>query len=87
MSRVNKYASIKGFGGGQVLKAFMPNIVMIDFADEEKSKHIFELNTIPFTFLVTALGDYAHVQKTYAICMKYLSTLPKRCKFEHMPPY
>lgn len=60
MSRVNKYASIKGFGGGQVLKAFMPNIVMIDFADEEKCKHIFELNTMPVTFLVSALGDYAH---------------------------
>lgn len=61
MSRVNKYASIKGFGGGQVLKAFMPNIVMIDFADQEKCKHIFELNTMPVTFLVNALGEYAHV--------------------------
>jgi len=50
-----------GFAGAQVIKAFMPNIVMIDFADEEKCKQIFELNTIPVTFLVNALGDYQHV--------------------------
>jgi hypothetical protein len=61
MSRVNKYANINGFGGGQILKAFMPNMVMIDFADAPKCQEIFELNTIPVTFLVGALGDYAHV--------------------------
>jgi len=60
MSRVNAYAKIDGFAGGQTLKAFMPNFVMIDFADKEKCKHIFELNTIPVTFFVNALGDYAH---------------------------
>jgi hypothetical protein len=60
MSRVNEKVNTKGFAGGYKFKAFMPNIVMIDFADEEKCKHIFELNTIPVTFLVQALGDYAH---------------------------
>ena len=61
MSRVSKYANINGFGGGQILKAFMPNMVMIDFADAPKCQEIFELNTVPVTFLVGALGDYAHV--------------------------
>ncbi|MGY1411053.1 MULTISPECIES: hypothetical protein [unclassified Luteimonas] len=31
---------------GPVLKAFMPNIVMIDFADEGKCKTIYELNVV-----------------------------------------
>ncbi len=60
-SRVNKYTNINGFAGGQVLKAFMPNMIMIDFADAHKCQQIFELNTIPVTFLVDALGNYAHV--------------------------
>jgi hypothetical protein len=60
-SRVNKYTNINGFAGGQVLKAFMPNMIMIDFADSPKCQEIFELNTIPVTFLVDALGNYAHV--------------------------
>ena len=59
MSRVNKDTT-KGFSGAYVFKAFMPNFIMIDFADEAKCKHIFELNTIPVSFLVKALGDYAH---------------------------
>jgi hypothetical protein len=60
MSRVNAYARIDGMAGGHVLKAFMPNIVMIDFADADKCAQIFELNTVPVTFLVNALGDYVH---------------------------
>lgn len=61
MSRVNAFAKMDGFAGAQTIKAFMPNIVMIDFADEEKCKNIFELNTIPVTFIVDALGGYEHV--------------------------
>lgn len=60
MSRVNAFASIDGFAGGQMIKAFMPNIIMIDFADAEKCQDIFELNIVPVTFIVNALGDYAH---------------------------
>ena len=60
-SRVGMYTKINGFAGGQVLKAFMPNMIMIDFADPGKCTQIFELNTVPVTFLVDALGNYAHV--------------------------
>ncbi|HTE40376.1 MAG TPA: hypothetical protein VK629_06095 [Steroidobacteraceae bacterium] len=60
MSRVNTVAKIDGFAGGHIFKSFMPNIVMIDFADDEKCRQIFELNTTPVTFLVDALGEYAH---------------------------
>lgn len=59
-SRVNHYTNMTGFTGGQVIKAFMPNMIMIDFADARKCKEIFELNTVPVTFLVDALGNYAH---------------------------
>lgn len=53
-SRANKYANIDGLAGGQTLKAFMPNFVMIDFADKAKCDFIFELNTIPVTVLVSS---------------------------------
>lgn len=56
-SRINVYTNINGFAGGQRLKAFMPNFVMIDFADDQKCQEIYELNTVPVTFLVGALGD------------------------------
>jgi hypothetical protein len=36
-------------GGGGTWKAFMPNIVMMDFADEKKCETILELNTIANT--------------------------------------
>lgn len=57
-SRMNKFAKIDGFASGTVLKAFMPNIVMIDFVDEEKCKHIAELNTIAPTFLVQNIQNF-----------------------------
>nr|MCU0978542.1 hypothetical protein [Pirellulaceae bacterium] len=47
MSRVNTEVATKGFAGGYVFKAFMPNFIMIDFADDRKCTEIFELNTIP----------------------------------------
>ena len=39
---------------GNVLKAFMPNIVMIDFADPSKCKTIYELNHVAATALTDA---------------------------------
>jgi hypothetical protein len=39
---------------GNVLKAFMPNIVMIDFADQTKCKTIYELNHVAATALTNA---------------------------------
>lgn len=55
-SRAGKYASINGFGGGYRLKSFMPNFIMIDFADETKCREIFDLNTVPVTVIVDAFG-------------------------------
>jgi hypothetical protein len=39
---------------GQTLKVFMPNIVMIDFADPAKCKVIYELNTVAASELANA---------------------------------
>ncbi len=58
--RAGKYAQINGFGGGQRLKAFLPNFVMIDFADPTKCGEIFELNTTPVTVMVDAFGLGQH---------------------------
>jgi hypothetical protein len=46
-----------GYSAGGILKVFMPNIVMIDFADETKGKIIREFNTISSTKLVKAFQD------------------------------
>lgn len=40
------------FSSGGTLKLFMPNIVMIDFADEQKCDHIYGLNVIAAVQLV-----------------------------------
>ena len=42
------------YSSGGTLKMFMPNIVMIDFADEQKCNYIYGLNTIAATKLVKA---------------------------------
>jgi hypothetical protein len=57
-SRMNKFSKIDGFNNAIALKAFMPNVIMIDFADETKVKHIFELNTTPVTFVVGAMKNF-----------------------------
>ncbi|EUC16046.1 hypothetical protein [Paraburkholderia hospita] len=43
-SRLPTYVSSTDYTNGVALKVFMPNIVMIDFADIDKGKFIFELN-------------------------------------------
>lgn len=57
-SRNNKFRKIDGFDSGVTLKAFMPNIVMIDFAEPIKCGHIFELNTHSPTFLVKNIQNF-----------------------------
>jgi hypothetical protein len=34
------------YASGNVLKMFMPNIVMIDFADDDKCQYIYDLNNL-----------------------------------------
>ncbi len=46
------------YSAGGILKTFMPNIVMIDFADEKKGKIIQGFNTIATTRLVEAFQDH-----------------------------
>jgi len=41
-------------GSGGVLKAFMPNFVMIDFADAEKCRTIYDMNSVAATALTAA---------------------------------
>jgi hypothetical protein len=57
-SRNNTFRKIDGFDSGATLKAFMPNFVMIDFADADKCKHILELNTHSCTFLVENIQNF-----------------------------
>ena len=42
------------FSAGGSLKLFMPNIVMVDFADEEKCRYIYSLNTMAGMEIVKA---------------------------------
>jgi hypothetical protein len=42
------------YGSGGTLKLFMPNIVMVDFADEDKCNYIYSLNLVASTKLVQA---------------------------------
>ncbi|TFW14839.1 hypothetical protein [Duganella callida] len=42
------------YGSGGTLKMFMPNIVMIDFADDTKCSYIYGLNTVAASKLVAA---------------------------------
>ena len=55
--RLNPFNRPKGIAGAQVIKAFMPNFVMIDFASEEKCKHIFSLNSMSTTALAATVGS------------------------------
>ncbi|WP_233859064.1 hypothetical protein [Paraburkholderia sp. HD33-4] len=61
-SRLPTYVVSTDYANGVALKVFMPNIVMIDFADIDKGKFIFELNTKASTELTqTAIKiDQAH---------------------------
>ena len=43
---------------GKRMRAFFPNIVMIDFADKSKCKAIYELNTIADDLLTKAYAEY-----------------------------
>jgi hypothetical protein len=43
---------LASFSSGGMLKLFMPNIVMIDFADRDKCDHIYALNQVAMTKLV-----------------------------------
>ena len=45
-------------GGVTRLKAYFPNIVMIDFADLTKGQAIYDLNTAPDQRLVSAYKDW-----------------------------
>jgi len=53
-SRLPVYTSPTAYANGAVLKAFMPNIVMVDFADVHKGRFIHGLNTTATTMLTDA---------------------------------
>ena len=57
-SRNNKFRKIDGFDSSTTLKAFMPNIVMIDFADVHRCNEIYGLNTMSSTFLVSNIQNF-----------------------------
>lgn len=53
-SRIAKNVDPTSHASGGTLKAFMPNIVMIDFADETKCQTIYELNAVAASALTRA---------------------------------
>ena len=46
------------YGGKQRIKAFFPNIIMIDFASEDKCRTIYKLNEIKDKLLADAYNEY-----------------------------
>jgi hypothetical protein len=69
-SRIAKHVDPTSYSSAQILKAFMPNIVMIDFADEYKCAQIYDLNRVAATELTYAARmldlDVKRVQEQYA---------------------
>jgi hypothetical protein len=53
-SRLPRNINMKSASSGAVMKAFMPNIVMIDFADPEKCRIIYDLNSVAASALTAA---------------------------------
>jgi len=56
-SRLTQAIDPTSYSSGGLLKAFMPNIVMIDFADPSKCQTIYELNFIAATSIIDATRD------------------------------
>jgi hypothetical protein len=59
--RVNPLRRLDGLPGAQVIKAFMPNFVMIYFADAEKCKYVYQLNFMSPATLASAMDGSAQV--------------------------
>lgn len=55
------YISRNNYGSGGLMKRFMPNFVMIDFADSRRCQTIFDLNELTGTGLVQAAIDLGMV--------------------------
>ncbi|MHB9836187.1 PI-PLC domain-containing protein [Paraburkholderia terrae] len=62
-SRLPTYVSSTDYTNGVALKVFMPNIVMVDFADIDKGKFIFELNTKATTELTQTARKIEQARK------------------------
>jgi hypothetical protein len=62
MSRVNGQVNTKGFAGGYVFKSFMPNFVMIDFADAAKCREIYDLNTVAAVDITATVNELKRLQ-------------------------
>lgn len=60
------YIARDKFGSGSLMKRFMPNFVMIDFADAQRCQTIFDLNELTGTKLVQAAINHKAVSpETY----------------------
>jgi hypothetical protein len=73
-SRLANHVDPTAHAFGNVLKAFMPNIVMIDFADPSKCRTIYELNHVAATALTDAAvaldREITTLQDNYAQLMQ-----------------
>lgn len=56
-TRIARHIDPTSHASGGVLKAFMPNIVMIDFADSAKCRTIYELNAVAAVALTRAARE------------------------------
>ena len=62
-SRLPTYVSSTDYANGVALKAFMPNMVMVDFARPDRCKFIFELNTTASTMLTKTAQKIEQARK------------------------
>lgn len=69
-SRIARHIDPTNYSSGPVLKAFMPNMIMVDFADDTKCHEIYDLNNVATTKLTTAARevdrDIKQVQQQYS---------------------
>ena len=64
--RIANHIDPTSYASAPVLKTFMPNIVMIDFADDSKCREIHALNGVAATELTAAQQVDAEVQRAKA---------------------
>jgi hypothetical protein len=60
--RLARHVDPTQYANGALLKAFMPNIVMVDFADLDKCKFIYDLNTTAATMLTDTARKIQEMQ-------------------------
>lgn len=73
-SRIASSIDPTNYAGAQILKVFMPNIVMIDFADADKCNKIYDLNRITANQLTKAFQAADQEVQAFQAQMRQMKT-------------